>query len=66
LFHREDAHEIATLSDFTENLAKFKVIITTTIPLPKLEKQLVNGSFGLPGGMRDYRVHSIQNICADL
>lgn len=64
LFHREDMHEINNNQNFELNLAKFKVIVTTTIPVDKLELQLLNGVFGLPGGKDDYRVHSVGNICS--
>jgi hypothetical protein len=59
LFHREDLHEIENIENFEDNILAFKVIITTVIPIEKLEQQLINGLFGLPGGKSDYLVRSV-------
>lgn len=53
LFHREDKADLPLVE---ANKYSFSVVITTTIPASKLEMQLLNGSFGLPGTMEDYDI----------
>lgn len=56
LFHRADKSDLP-ISE--ENKESFCVIITTTIPASKIENQLLNGSFGLPGTLEDYNIQSL-------
>ena len=57
LFHREDKDDLPIPED---NKESFCVVITTTIPASKIEIQLLNGCFGLPGTLEDYNLQALQ------
>lgn len=56
LFHREDKADLPMVE---ANKGSFSVVITTTIPVAKIERQIINGFFGLPGTMEDYDIQSL-------
>ena len=56
LFHREDKGDLPLVE---ANKSNFSVIITSTIPTSKIEMQLLNGSFGLPGTVDDYDIQAV-------
>lgn len=56
LFHREDGGDLLGEEELRANLRRFRVLVTTSIPRSKIQEQILNGSFGLPGTVDDYNV----------
>ncbi len=56
LLHREDMLDVESEHELEHNISKFRVVITTVIPVNKIELQLLNGTLGLPGTLGNYNV----------